>query len=131
MKKGFCLAGRGLKMGGAGTARATLLVGAAAAVTLAAVPAPVVAGGEQKGPTCGGAVICAAERWNDTGVDVRIGEPVTFRVTGLWYDWNEEASFEGYTKPLFAPVAWLRRYPRARWFSLIACVERTRRSDPA
>ncbi|WP_428152348.1 hypothetical protein [Brevundimonas sp.] len=117
-----------MKTGLATTAR---LAPAALAVGLALVAsgAPAATQG-QPVPECGGAVICARERWNDTGVDVTAGEPVHFRISGTWYDAGEEATFEGYAKPLFAPVAWLRRYPGARWFALIACVERTRHCAP-
>jgi hypothetical protein len=119
-----------LKRAGVGIGRRKCLALVAVALGLAGLPNLALAAKERDGPPCGGGIICASERWNDTGIDVLAGEALNFRVSGVWYDWNEEATFAGYPKPLFAPVAWLRRYPHANWFALIACVERTRRCAP-
>lgn len=130
MKNGLRLAEMESERAGVGVGPGRCLAPIAVALGLAGIPNLALAAEKRDGQPCGGTVICASERWNDTGIDVLVGEALNFRVSGVWYDRKEESTSTGYHKPLFVPVAWLRRYPHAKWFALIACVERTRRCTP-
>lgn len=69
--------------------------------------------------------VLARKKWTDGKIDLEIGKTYGFTVSGEWIDWSHPSSAEGYTKWYLAPFNRLRRAPKARWFALIGCVERS------
>jgi hypothetical protein len=72
-------------------------------------------------------VIMARNRWNKTAFTMKKGVSYRFTAHGVWADWHTESPATGYTSPLLACFGWLRRMPRAKWFSLIGVIEKNRR----
>ena len=68
--------------------------------------------------------VAARERWNDTGIDLQRGETYLMRAAGHWCDREIRTDAGGYDsrKLLLRLTTWLRRYPSAKWFTLIGAL---------
>jgi hypothetical protein len=74
--------------------------------------------------------VCARERWNDTGIDLRRGEAYLMQAAGHWRDRDKKTDAGGYDSKKLALrlTTWLRRCPRAPWFALIGALAADRKS---
>lgn len=72
------------------------------------------------------AEILACRRWNETPFRVVEGHYYRFSATGEWKDWRTPAGAAGYLDDRLKRFEPLRRFPEARWFSLIGAVDRDR-----
>lgn len=66
----------------------------------------------------------AINKWNDTTLEVFLGETYLFEASGRWYDAGDPCGPAGYPSPnlFFRLVQWMRRVPKANWFALIGTV---------
>jgi len=73
------------------------------------------------------AEIFAAERWNDTLIDVLEGQRITITAEGSWTDSTIVCGAGGFERPWLNLVRWTRRAPGASWFCLTASVGQMKR----
>ena len=71
--------------------------------------------------------IDAAFKYNRTGVIVTPQQRYRFEAIGSWVDWNRSCGPEGYASPngVLRAAESYRRYPKANWFCLIGCVDKS------
>jgi uncharacterized protein (DUF2235 family) len=69
--------------------------------------------------------IASKVKWNITPLAVRAGTKYRFEASGTWHDASIVSGPAGYASPrlLFRGLEWLRRVPKANWFSLICVVD--------
>lgn len=72
--------------------------------------------------------VAARDRWSATGIVVVSGARYRAAAQGSWDDRHIRTDAGGYASPnlLFRVVERFRRHPRARWFALVATVDRRR-----
>ena len=70
--------------------------------------------------------IRAREPWNDTQIDMDVGERYLLTASGRWVDFFIPCSPYGYLPPLSSIVSLdrLLRHPGGNFFSLISCLDR-------
>jgi len=68
----------------------------------------------------------AREPWNDSGLSVAAGQRLRITATGEWTDWTIKTDPAGFTRASMKPFEGMRRAPKAPWFALIGCVERSK-----
>jgi hypothetical protein len=71
-----------------------------------------------------GLVVEARRRWNDTGVDITLGQSLRILASGLWRDWRIETDADGFSRSHLKRLEPLRRVPAANWFQLCGTVDR-------
>ena len=67
--------------------------------------------------------VFARQFWNDTNLDVIVGEPIHFFATGQWKDFTILTDANGFYKWHMKPFEKLRREPDSPWFSLIGAID--------
>jgi hypothetical protein len=70
--------------------------------------------------------ILADRRWNKTSLALRKGATYRFSSSMEWTDWTRHPTATGYSDWKIGWLFWLRRMPRARWFSLIGAIDKRR-----
>lgn len=70
--------------------------------------------------------IKAQHRWNNTFYQISAGKKYRFQATGTWIDLSTPASATGYEDLQLKPFEWMRRFPQAKWFSLIGSIEKNK-----
>jgi hypothetical protein len=61
-------------------------------------------------------------RWNDTGLDVEIGERIAIEAEGVWKDYRISCGPNGFVNTIMAPLNLTKRHRAARWFELVAVI---------
>ena len=62
-------------------------------------------------------------KWNRTGIQVTAGTTYQLSASGRWFDASHECGPDGYDDPKLARWVRLRRFPAARWFTLIGSID--------
>lgn len=70
--------------------------------------------------------IKAIKKWNQTPYLLTKDKRYKFSATGQWIDWYITTDAKGFEKIWLKPFEPLRRFPNAKWFSLIGAIDRDR-----
>jgi hypothetical protein len=70
------------------------------------------------------ATIKAKSKWNDTGYQLSAGKQYRFKATGEWIDGGIVTTAVGFEKFYLKPFEWMRRFPNAKWFSVIGAIDK-------
>ena len=66
----------------------------------------------------------AIKKWNQTPYLLTKGKKYEFSATGQWIDWYITTDVKGFENLWLKPFKILRRFPNAKWFSLIGAIDR-------
>lgn len=67
--------------------------------------------------------VFAQHLWNDTTLDVKVGETLHFLATGQWKDFTILTDANGFDKWYMKPFEKFRRKSDSPWFSLIGAID--------
>ena len=63
-------------------------------------------------------------KWNKTPYQLSKDKCYRFIATGTWIDWYIATDAKGYESNFLKPLEKFRRYPQAKWFSLIGAIDK-------
>ena len=69
-------------------------------------------------------LIYSGKFWNDTSIEIRMGEEYIFEAEGKWKDWMLEQDADGYKNWYMNIYNNLKRSKKNKWFSLMGSLDK-------